>query len=302
MKELIALASCDPMPFVVDDEVALVEALLARGVEVVRPAWDADFDWSGCAAVLIRTTWDYHTRAAEFVAWCERAAAVTRLFHGPAIVRWNIDKRYLAALEEGGVRLAPTLWLMPGDPLPERLPAAFAGRAFMKPVVGANAFATLRLEAGADDAERRAAIEAFRREHPTLGFMLQPYLASVEVHGELSAIVIGGRVAHAIRKVPAAGDYRVQEDWGARDEAYAMPDEEVALAERAVARASALVGEPLLYARVDFLRDADGQLVLNELEAIEPALFLRHGPATAGRLADALLAAAGLSTSGAGGG
>lgn len=287
----IALASCDPLPLVADDELPLVDALARRGFEVVRPPWDlAGFDWASVDAVLIRTTWDYHTRAAEFVAWCTQVAAVTRIFHGPAVVGWNVDKRYLAALDARGVAIAPTLWLAPGAGLgaAERLAldALGPGRRFVKPVVGANAFATLRV----DPAEAPDRIAALQAEHPALGFMVQPYLATVEADGELSAICIDGRFAHAIRKVPAAGDYRVQEDWGARDEAYAMPPAEVAVAERAVAIASELVGEPLLYARVDFLRDGRGGVYLNELEAVEPALFFRHGPATAERLADALLA------------
>jgi hypothetical protein len=276
----VALASCDPFPPVADDEGALVRALARRGVEVVTPAWDAGFDWAGCDLVLLRTTWDYQTRAAAFMAWCERVAALTRLEHPLPVVRWNIDKRYLAALAGQGVRIADTTWLLPGDPPPAHLPA----RGFVKPIVGANAFATLRL--GPDD---HAALAAHRAAHPDLGFMLQPYLATVEDEGELSAIVIAGRYTHGVRKVPAAGDYRVQEDWGAADHAHDFSAGERALVESIVATAEALVGARLVYARADFLRAPDGGLVLNELEVIEPCLFFRHGPDSAERLAAALL-------------
>jgi hypothetical protein len=46
---------------------------------------------------------------------------------------------------------------------------------------------------------------------------------------------------------------------------------------------------PLLYARVDLLRDDAGRWVLNELEVVEPSLFFRHGPEAAHTLARALL-------------
>ena len=54
-----------------------------------------------------------------------------------------------------------------------------------------------------------------------------------------------------------------------------------------------LVEAELLYARVDFLRDDQGRLRLNELELVEPSLFFRHGPHAAERLARGLLRALG---------
>ena len=45
----------------------------------------------------------------------------------------------------------------------------------------------------------------------------------------------------------------------------------------------------LAYARVDFLRDRDGALALNELELVEPSLFFRHAPWAAERLARAVV-------------
>jgi hypothetical protein len=45
--------------------------------------------------------------------------------------------------------------------------------------------------------------------------MVQPYLRSVESHGELSVIVIDGVVTHAINKLPKHGDFRCQPEWGA---------------------------------------------------------------------------------------
>ena len=45
-----------------------------------------------------------------------------------------------------------------------------------------------------------------------------------------------------------------------------------------------------LYVRVDVVRTADGGPVVLELEMTEPSLFFLHGPGSAGRLAQALLA------------
>ena len=295
----IALASCDPYPPVADDEVLLRQALRARGADVEDPAWDAPIDWSRFDAVLIRTTWNYHERKEAFVAWSEATSAVTRLFHGPEVIRWNSDKRYLAALEARGVRLAETAWLAIGMPLAEaareiRTRAERWTRGFLKPVVGANAWRTLAFDAGeAGLGQALAFLQAEATDangRLTAGFMLQPYLASVESEGERSLIWIDGAPAHAIAKVPAPGDYRVQEDWGAKDFRIEAEPELRELATRAIDAAEAIVRQRLLYARIDTLRDAAGRLVLNELELVEPALFFRHAPETAERLAAALLA------------
>ena len=73
---------------------------------------------------------------------------------------------------------------------------------------------------------------------------------------------------------------------GLSNEAYCALAEEIAFAERAMAAC-----EPApLYGRVDMIRDNDGALAVMELELVEPSLFLRHAPAAAGRLEDALLA------------
>ena len=115
--------------------------------------------------------------------------------------------------------------------------------------------------------------------------MLQPYVEQVERDGEWSAIFIDGDYSHGVRKVPVAGDYRVQDDFGASDMPATFTDDELALA-RSIVDA---VDADLLYARVDFLRDADGELRLTELELVEPSLFFRHAPEAAAKLADALV-------------
>lgn len=86
----------------------------------------------------------------------------------------------------------------------------------------------------------------------------------------------------------------MQDDYGAHDEPYDFTPAERALCEQALRAAAAHLGlrEPPLYARVDWLRDAAGALRLTELELVEPSLFFRHGPASADRLAELIVARA----------
>lgn len=274
----LALASCRKLPEWEVDDRPLVAALRARGAAVDTPPWDdLSVDWSTYDGVLIRTTWDYTDRREAFVAWAETLG--DRVHNPGPIVRWNTHKGYLEELAGRGVDIVPTLWIPRGSTdIPADLPWE---QGFVKPAVAANAQGTLRFRRGEIAYERHAL--ALVGAHD---LMVQPYYASVETLGERSAIVVDGEVAHAVCKIPARGDYRVQDDWGATDTAHVMNDAESRLVERTLAA----LPPGLLYARVDWLLDDDGQPRVNEVECVEPSLFFRHGPQTAERLADAWLA------------
>lgn len=274
----------DPRPWEADDR-PLHAALEGWGARVHTPAWDDPaVDWSAYDVALIRTTWDYHLRRDAFVAWAEAVEARTVLLNPARVVRWNTHKSYLRDLEARGVPVIPTIWLPAGQPpeVARRLAEAGWSRGFLKPAVGATAHGTLRFEAGALARAEAHAAALVRADEA----LLQPYLAAVETMGERSAIVIDGVVTHWVRKIPVPGDYRVQDDHGASDVRHAPTPEERALVERTLEA----LGETLAYARVDWLLDDRGRPLLTELEAVEPSLFLRHGPEAADALADAIFA------------
>jgi glutathione synthase/RimK-type ligase-like ATP-grasp enzyme len=115
--------------------------------------------------------------------------------------------------------------------------------------------------------------------------MVQPFLPSLEERGEASIVFIAGKPSHAVRKRPAAGDFRVQSIWGGTTSRTEPEAEEVGLAERVLS----LLGEPPLYARVDLVAGPDGEPCLIELELIEPNLYLVEHPPAAEALAGAAL-------------
>ncbi len=283
----IALATCRELPSWEKDDVALVRALEDVGASVVTPAWDDEsFDWSSCDRCLIRTTWDYVARCDAFVEWAYRCASQTMFFNAPDVVQWNTHKSYLRDLAKRGVRTIPTIWLEPNTQpdVASLMRDNGWSRGFLKPAVGATAHETLRFD---DSEAQRATAQRHvdRLTHAGETALLQPYLPRVETEGEISFVYVDGQCTHAVQKIPVPGDFRVQDDFGASDKIYRPTQDERALAD-SVMRA---VERDLLYARVDFLRDDSGQLLLNELELVEPLLFFRHAPESAKRLAVALL-------------
>ncbi|MGC0210700.1 ATP-grasp domain-containing protein [Streptomyces levis] len=265
----------------------LVGALCDAGADAVAVAWDDPaVDWAAFDLALIRSTWDYSWRAAEFTAWAERCARATRLVNPVEVVRWNADKRYLGELARAGVPAVPTRYLAPGDPV--ELPA---DREFVvKPTSGAGARYAARHPAGEHDAALRQ-VERMHAEGLTA--MVQPYLTAVDTHGERALQFFGGRLLHAGVKgavltpgTPYDADKVAHPGIRRWDPTAA----ELALAERALA---AVPGDPeLLYARVDLATGPDGEPLLMELELIEPNLFLHVHPDSVPRVVRAVLAAA----------
>lgn len=276
----IALATYE-LPTVRDDDLDfLVPALKRRGAEVETPAWtDPKADWSSFDLVMISSTWDYFRRLDEFRAWLRRTAKETLLRNPVETLTWSLDKRYLSELEAAGVPTIPTIWTSPGSEEEIERTVAELGWAdvILKPVVDLGAQRLARVET--------PMVARILRSLDEDG-MAQPFLPAVQTEGELSLIHIGGTLTHAVRKVPARGDFRVQSQYGGSIEVVKPPREAAEIAATAIAAAP---GDPL-YARADLIRDEKGALRLIELELVEPNLFLGFDPGAAEALARALLA------------
>lgn len=202
------------------------------------------------------------------------------------VLRWNTHKSYLLELEERGAPVVPTAWLAAGDTvdIDDLLVARSWTRAVAKPAIGAGSSGLLRLTANAGQQQQ----DAFSRLVAQHDVLVQPFLSSVEHRGELSVVLIDGQVSHAVRKVPKAGDFRVQQEFGSRYDLVTIDEDTAALA-RWIVEAT---GHELLYARVDLVEDPSGTLQLIELEATEPDLYLNVEPAAARRFAEAIMARA----------
>jgi glutathione synthase/RimK-type ligase-like ATP-grasp enzyme len=273
-----------------DEDARLSAALEAVGLRAERVAWDDAVALAQpFAAAVIRATWDYHTRLSAFEEALASLAGRTRLVNPWPVVAWNLDKRYLLDLAARGVAVVPTRVVEPGGPVDLMGAAgAFAAEELIaKPAVSGGARDTFRLDRAQLKAPPPALLAAMERER----YLLQPFQSSVLGFGEISLVVIAGRVQHAVRKVPKAGDFRVQDDHGGRVLLHTPTPDEIAFAEGAVAAVSPRPA----YARVDAVRDAAGRLALMELELIEPELFLRFSataaPALALAIAEAVVAA-----------
>lgn len=252
---------------------------VGAGVEAVH--WTSTEDLTGYDLVLPLVAWGYHKDYPRWLAQLERwEQAGVRMVNPVPILRWNGDKAYLAELAGKGVATVPTLAF---DALSEGDLAA-ACKQFgtpelvVKPAISASAFGTHRL--GAAD----------RLPDQVRGWrmLVQPWLGNILSSGEYSLIFFDGAFSHCVSKVPRPGEFRVQPEWGGVIRRCDPPAGSVELAEAALTAAP----ERTAYARVDIVVGNAGELLVIELELIEPALFMTEAPDSRSRFAAAVLAAA----------
>lgn len=263
-----------------DHETALLAAeLAALGVDSSFVPWTgAEVGRSGADLALIRSTWDYTTRLPEFL---EFLTALPMPVANPLeVVRWNCHKGYLTQLAAAGAPVVPTELIRAGSPA--RLPDLDATEVIVKPASSAGARGVGRFAASS-----AAAVEHLAVLLTSGDALVQPFLPGV-ADGERSLVFLGGNYSHAVRKTPAAGDFRVQEQYGGVIVAHVASAQELAAAGAALA---AVPGgaEELLYARVDLVGPVTAPLIM-ELELIEPELFLPHAAGSAAVLAKAAVA------------
>lgn len=265
----IALLTPDPAK---TDYAAFAPAWLARlgaalataDLTVEGRPWTQPFDTTPFAAVMPMLSWGYHLDTA---LWFDRLAALeasgVTVINPTPTLRWNTTKTYLADLEAAGAPIVPTLFVDRVTPQTVEAARAQLGSSIVvaKPRVSGGSHETLKLAPGDS-----------LNGGPSGPALIQPFLPAVGKEGELALFYFGGRYSHAVTKVAAPGDFRVQVQFGGQSTPIDPPAEALAVAE-AVLKAA---GRPITYCRIDLIRGLDGRLALMELEAIEPDLFLEH--------------------------
>jgi hypothetical protein len=269
------------MPHGSADDRLLAEALRVSGARVRMAVWnDPGVDWGDSARVVIRSTWDYHLDPSRWFRWLDAVAPITRLVNDVATLRWNSDKRYLAALDAAGVAIVPTEHVAAGArvDLSARCAARGWNDVVVKPAIGASANGAERFTGAAIRERGQAHVDALLARGAIL---VQPFQPAVQVDRERSLVYVGGAFSHAFSKpafLTGTGD-------GLDERIHQATPAERALANAALAAAP----HPVTYARVDMVPTPAGPRLM-ELELIEPDLGLRLHASGAAALARAILA------------
>ncbi|WP_327051197.1 ATP-grasp domain-containing protein [Halomicrococcus gelatinilyticus] len=291
----VGVVTGEDAPDLTENGRSVLSALRDRGLAAEPVVWTDDaVDWTTFDVALVRSCWGYHARIDAFRDWLDAVEdAGTTLLNPGDVVRWNVHKFYLRDLEATGVPVVPTTWVEQGSDadLAELLRDEGWREAVVKPAVGTSSVGTWRtsLADAADDQGRFAAAVAD-------GDLLVQAFAPEVFDGERSLVFFGGEYSHAVRCVPAEGEFRSHPDYGGTVEPHDPPQALVDDAAAVLRAARSVLGvDPvdLPYARVDGIVRG-GEFRLMELELVEPYLNLdvpERGPAA---LADAVVDALGV--------
>ncbi|MCI4345853.1 MAG: hypothetical protein L3K07_03775 [Thermoplasmata archaeon] len=280
MSTEVGLVTWSALPTLTEDDRLLVPALERLGVAARACVWDdPQVDWGSLDAAVVRSTWDYHRRRTEFLAWAERSSSVVPLWNPLELLRPNTHKSYLAELGERGIPIVPTATGREGETLRELGARLGWSDVVVKPAVSAGAQSTFRVKAD----ELDAAEVMYRNALSTGEQLVQPYVSEIDEAGEHSLVYFDGAYSHAVRRPPGL---LAREAGAPAATALDPPHVERALAERLIRPLSPTP----LYARVDLVPLRSGTPVLMELELVEPAVFLGFDPGAPERFARAISA------------
>jgi glutathione synthase/RimK-type ligase-like ATP-grasp enzyme len=278
----VALVTCEKFSGLYEDDLRLVSALADIGVSGIPAVWSRpNIDWTSFDAVVMRSPWDYFERVEEFRRWLDaRIASGILMCNSREILEWNFDKSYLQDLARAGVELVPTICVA----RQENADIAALARArgwddvVVKPTIGGGGYRTVRFRP--DELPHYA--DDIAQTLEDRGVLVQPFLPEI-LNGELSLLFFDGVFSHAALKRPAAGDYRVQFQYGGTNEDVEVSEALIAQAHICIDHCPALP----VYARVDGVVK-DGRFLLMELEAFEPLMFLARHSEAPGRFARAI--------------
>ena len=271
----IAIVSGEQAPGLTGDREGVAEWFADREYRVDAVRWDRAVDWTDYEFALLRSCYEYPTDPARFSEMLDAMGRAGVTVCNPrSAVRWNAHKSYVLDLADAGVPVPDTAVVEQGaeTTLEAELRRLDLDEAIVKPAVGTGSSGVFRVAAG----DAGASEDRFADLLAEGDVLVQAYAPDV-VEGERSVAFFDGEYSHAWNSPTTEEDVTRFEG---NDHDYEPPAAVVEAAADACSAARDVLdfGSSFPYARVDYVRDADGGIVVLELELIEPILHLeRHG-------------------------
>ncbi|KAL5343679.1 hypothetical protein BJX70DRAFT_118758 [Aspergillus crustosus] len=240
---------------------------------------------------------DYIRHPTQFAQFLETAdsairtsATPPRVVNNLALVRWNVNKKYLLDMKGAGFNVPATEIIEPegyqdASALHNRLlHFQSSGPIVLKPAISASSNNTHLV----NDIASLLPVDIAYLNSCTEGSLQSSLVAQqfepAIAHGEYSFVFVGDKLTHAALKKPKQGEFRCQAEFGGRMSH--VPLEEI---EERILSTIKLIFETLKgwfgegatkemgYLRIDGLITDTRGFVLMEVEAIEPELSLEMG-------------------------
>lgn len=251
------------------EDLALHKELEAQGCKTDFVIWDTFH--SNCFLydiAIIRSTWDYTQKVDLFLKTLENISLKNiKLINSFEVIKWNYNKIYLKQLKSLGVPIVPTKFF-------QQLTTKDIFLIFqewdceelvVKPCISAGGQNTYLINTQ-NPSQWKAALEV---KNP----MVQPFLSSIYTKGELSFIFLKQQFQYCIQKTPNSGKFLCQSEHGGSQKLFTPTSSQIQCAQNCLLASTKALTETPLYSRVDMIYDSHENLLLIELELIEPYLF-----------------------------
>ena len=311
------------------DDRAVMLRLAELGYDLAPVVWDAPHlgsEWKELDGLVLRSCWNYHHKTKEFTAWIDQleqyeAEHGLKVANPIAANRWNLNKLYLHTIGSLGGKVpltrhfvgrrnvdAPSAYSFDSDSILAAVGAIASHSGLrevvLKPAVSMSGHDTVRVSTDEHAAILQHAQRILVEEGRDL--LVQEFLPEIHTTGECSYIFFNGTFSHAIRKLPKQSgstttpppqhhqqqqqqqlsEFRCQAEYGgssveflptkhfmrkARDYLDFIPE-----------------SDRILCCRVDAI-ERGNELILMELEVIDPSLYLASSAGAPQRWAQAMV-------------
>ena len=277
----VAFLTSSKLPNLIPDERPLLQEFQKRRFKAYPVVWDKESDWDQYDYVLVRNPWDYFHKSEQFIRVLHQIkSSKALLINKFETMIWNLDKSYMEELMNKDIPVTPTFKIekFSQERFDEILMLIKSEEFVIKPVIGASGVDTFKKKTTLSSEEREQLLETFIDRD----VLIQPFIKSILTEGEYSFMFFNKRYSHAVRKVAKTGEFRIQEEHGGRVEPYRASLQELEQVQMMLEK----IEHEHFYARVDVVKDDKGQLILMEMELLEPQLFFTWGSNSASLFVD----------------
>jgi glutathione synthase/RimK-type ligase-like ATP-grasp enzyme len=279
----IALLTCERLPNLTPADQLLIPELAKHNIHAQAVIWDdPNVIWTDFDYLIFRNTWDYYEKESQFNLWLATIKKLgIKTLNAIEIIELNKHKFYLRDLQEKGIRIIPTVFIEKTAQLnlADIIPKHWK-KAVIKPAFSAGSYLTEIFEI--------AEIEEINHKYQLISkekeLLLQEFKPEIATEGETSFIFFDKKFSHAVNKKPAAGDFRIQVQFGGK---YTTITPTEALIQQAQTIVNTFPNN-LLYARVDGII-INNEIQLMEVECIEPDLYFNYSKGSLQQFVNAIL-------------
>lgn len=280
----IAFLTCQKLPNGIKSDTILIKLLSSQNILINIEVWTNELvQWKQYDCIIIRSCWDYHLLPDKFMQLLTYFKNTNiPILNNFETINWNLNKRYLNKLSNSGIKIPPTIFIAKGESisLNQIMHKYLWSDVVIKPVIAASSFGLSKINIK-DAKKENTRINNEIQEHDMI---IQKFLPEINQNGELSLIFFNSEYSHTVLKKPKQGDFRVQQSLGGKIQLITPPISIINQAYKIINKSN----QSSLYARVDGVI-SNNELLLMELEMIEPALYLEQDKKAPKMFANAII-------------